>query len=113
MLFMWLFAMASGVANACLLEPHGVHDRGSPPSHLSNAGTTSGMAGERTEGLTHEDGDTEPTKASCLKACDDGSQSLLKDSSNFELADPVVAPFVAAAWAVEAHIAPVSGRAQT
>ena len=34
MLFVWLFALASGVANACLLEPRGVHDHGSRLSHL-------------------------------------------------------------------------------
>ncbi len=89
MLFVWLFALASGVANACLLEPHGIHDHGSPLSHLSATGATPGVAGDRAEDITHDDGDSDigPTNA-CLKACDESSQSLLKHSSSVDLPDP-------------------------
>ena len=68
MLFVWLFALASGLA-----------------------------------------------KESCLKACGDGSQTLLKHASSVDLADPELASFVAAAWAAawgaEVHVAPAPGRA--
>ena len=115
MLFVWLFALASGVANACLLEPHGVHDHGSPLSHLSASGTTPGLAGDHAQGLAHDDGDSDPgagpAKESCLKACDDGSQSLLKHAYGFDFPDPGLTPFVAAAWAAEVQVAPASGRA--
>ena len=113
MLFVWLFALASGLANACLLEPHGAHDHGSPLPHLSASGTTLGIAGDHAEGLTHDDGDsnTGPAKESCLRACDDGSQTLLKHASSFDLADPGLAPFVAAAWAPGANLAPAPGLA--
>ena len=116
MLFVWLFALASGVANACLLEPHGAHDHGSPLSHLSASGTTLGLAGDHAQGFAHDDGDSDPgpgpapAKESCLKACDDGSHSLLKQAYSFDLADPGLAPLVAAAWAAEVHLAPASGR---
>ena len=114
MLFVWLFALASGVANACLLEPHGVDDHGSPLlSHLSASGTTPGLAGDHAQGLAHDDGDSgpAPVKQSCLKACDEGSQSLLKHAYSFDFADPGLAPFVAAAWAAEVQVAPALGRA--
>jgi hypothetical protein len=112
MLFVWLFALASGLANACLVEPHGVRDHGSALSHPS-AGPALGMAGDLSEGLTHDDGesDTGPAKESCLKACSDGSQVLLKHATSFDLADPGLAPFVAAEWAAEVHLAPAPGRA--
>ena len=116
MLFVWLFALASGVANACLLEPHGVYDHGSPQSHLSASGTTPGLAGDHAQGLAHDDGDSDsdpgprPAKESCLKAYDERSQSLLKHAYNFDFADPGLAPLVAAGWAVEVHLAPASGR---
>ena len=113
MLFVWLFALASGVANACLLEPHGVHDHGSPLSHLSAAtDTTLGMAGDHAEGFTHDDGDSDtgPAKESCQTACDEGSRSLLKRAYSFDLADPGLAPFVATAWAAEVHLSRASGR---
>ena len=124
MLFVWLFALASGVVNACLLEPHGVHDHGSPLSHLFASGTTPGWAGDLAQSLAHDDGDFDPgpgpgprpapgpgpAKESCLKACDEGSQSLLKHAYGFDFADPGLAPFVAAAWAAEVHLAPALGR---
>ena len=99
MLFVWLFALASGVANACLLEPHRVHDHGLPLSHMSATGATLGIAGDHAESFAHDDGDSDtgPAKKSCLKACDEGSQSLLKNPSSFDLADPGLPPLVAGA----------------
>lgn len=113
MLFVWLFALASGLANACLLEARGAHDHGSPLAHPSTTGTALGSAGDHAAGLLHDDGDSDPASAkeSCLKACDDGSQSLLKYASSVDLADPELAPFVAAAWAADVHVAPAPGRA--
>ena len=114
MLFVWLFALASGVANACLMEPHGVHDHGSPLSHPSASGTTLGLAGDHAQGLAHDDDDSDrgpgPATESCLKACSEGSQSLLKHAYSFDFADPGLAPLVAAAWAAEVHLAPAPGR---
>ena len=115
MLFVWLFALASGVANACLLGPHGVADHGSALSHLSASGTTTAFAEDHTQGLAHDDGDSDsnlgygPAKDSCLRACDEGSQSLLKHAYRFDFADPRL-PLVAAAWAAEMHLAPASRR---
>ena len=115
MLFVWLFALASGLANACLLEPYSPQDHGAPLSHLSALGAAHGMAGAHAEGISHDDGDSDtdtgPAKASCLKACDEGSQSLLKHAFSLDLADPRLAPFVAAAWAAEVRVAPASVRA--
>ena len=115
MLFVWLFALASGVTNACLLEPHGVDDHGSPVSQLSASGTTPGLAGNHAQGLAHDDGDSDsggpgPAKESCLKACDEGFQSLLKHAYSFDFADPGLGTLVAAPWAAEVHLAPASGR---
>ena len=113
MLFVWLFALASGVANACLLEPHGIHDHGSALSHLAPEGAAPGVAGQHAGGIGHDIDNSErlPSKESCVKACDEGSQSLLKHASSFELVDPGVAPFVAAAWAALVLVAPAAGRA--
>ena len=113
MLFVWLFAMASGVANACRLESHGHHDHASPLSHPSATVATLGVADDHARGLTHDHGDTGtgPTKESCLKACDEGSQSVLKHSSGSDFADPALAPFVAVAWTDVMHVAPAGSRA--
>ena len=112
MLFVWLFALASGVANACLLEQHGERDHESPLAHLSASSTTLGLAGDHAQGLADDDGNTDPgpAKESCPKAYDKGSQSLLKHAYTFDHADPGLAPLVATAWAAEVRLAPASGR---
>ncbi len=66
MLVVWLFALGSGVANACLLQTHEVHFHGSAQ-----------LADEPTTNLAHHD-EADNTKESCLKVCDDGTRSLVK-----------------------------------
>ena len=72
-LLMWLFALASGLANACLLEAHVSH------SHVATAGY-SGAAHASTLLTAHaravagHDHDSYTAEASNLKVCDDGSQ---------------------------------------
>jgi hypothetical protein len=112
MLFVWLFALTSGLVNACALEPHGVHDHGAPHSHRAPGESTLGAIGHHADGVaphTHET-DSQPAKESCWKSCDDSSQTLQKHASSFDLVDPGLAPFAAAAWAVEAKSAPALGQ---
>ena len=113
MLFVWLFALASGLANACLLEPHGVHDHGSPPSQRAPDDAALGDTARHADGVAHsgDESDNMPSKESCLKTCDEVSQTLLKHASSFDLVDPGLAPFVAVAWAAEVHVTPAPGRA--
>lgn len=99
-LMVWLFALGSGVANACLLEPAREH---SSSQHASNADTPDAPAA--TAGHEHASGDHGdhhgPAKESCLKACDDGSQLLLKASVGVDQTDPGLAPFVTTLWTAE------------
>ena len=114
MLFVWLFALASGVANACLVEPRGHQTDGSTHLQVSATSETPTWEGLHAEGNFHDDNDSNggTTKELCLRACDDGSQSLLKHSSSFDLADPGQAPFMVTAWAAEVQLAPASVRAR-
>ena len=70
LLVVWLFALGSGVANACLLQTHEVH------LHESAQ-----LADEPTTNLGHH-GEADNTKESCLKVCDDGTRSLVKVPSD-------------------------------
>ena len=63
-MLVWAFALASGMANACLLETPGKH------AHI---------------GASQE---------SCLKACGDGSNAQIKLQAGVDLTDPGLAPFV-------------------
>ncbi len=113
MVFVWLFALASGLANACLLEPRVVRDHGSALMQPSATGTALGTAGDHAEGLGQDNGDADTAlaKESCVKACDEGSQTLLKHASDFDVTNSGLAHLVAAAWAAEVLVAPAPGLA--
>ena len=98
-LLVWLFALASGVANACFLE--------TPQSHARQAATASHASAElRTHpsaSAGHDD-DSGSTKESCLKVCDDGTNAVTKAHSGIDHSDPGPAPLVATLWAGSAPV---------
>lgn len=87
-LFAWVFALAAGVANACIVALPGsapaghekhrhVHDSvGHDHASAMRAGDESDHAG----GYPHEPR-VDPGKSSCLKFCDDESSALSKSGS--------------------------------
>ncbi|WP_309678591.1 hypothetical protein [Polaromonas sp.] len=96
-LLVWLFALASGVANACLLEARGTH---SHAATAGSAGTTHAPAivpGHAGAIADHDD-DSHTLRAPCLKACDDGLHSFPKQDLTVAQTDPGPAPLVAVLW---------------
>ena len=104
-LLTWLFALASGVANACLFETP------TAPAHVVAAGfgesrVLAVMAGHT--GAIVDDGDESSTaKAACLKVCDESSTALVSQPSQAQ-ADTGPAPLVRVLWpvAVADRVAP-------
>lgn len=96
-LLVWLFALASSVANACFLETD------QPPSRAakkSSEVTVQAPAGSNAQAGTdagHHDG-SDATKESCLKVCDDGTHTLPKAYASVDHNDPGPAPLVATLW---------------
>lgn len=87
MLAVWLFVLASGFANACLLEApdHGRQLSSSESSHITSHAAAPAH-------------DTEPSsKAPCLKACDEGSQAL-QGGNGMDLVDPGSPPLAGVIW---------------
>lgn len=87
-LFAWVFALAAGVANACIVALPGsapaghenhrhVHER---VGHDPVSAELTGHEGDHTGGYSHEL-QVDPGKSSCLKFCDDGSSALSKSGS--------------------------------
>ena len=113
MLFVWLFALMSGLVNACPLAPDDMHHHASPSPQHAVEDTARGVIGDHADKHSHDEGDSETgaSKESCLKACDEGSQSLLKHGSSFDLVDPGLPPLVAAAWAMQVPISPALDQA--
>ena len=109
-LLVWMFALASGVANACLLETHAPHAMAAKES----APPTSHAPGELLVQLganagDHDDSDS--TKESCLKVCDDGTNTLPKACSGVDHNDPGPAPLVATLWTASPHVGSAPRRA--
>lgn len=97
MLVVWVFALASGVANACLLET---------PEHNYPAvkGSVATINQAPAELMVHLDAtaahhdDADSTKESCLKVCDVGTHSLAKAYSGVDLTDPGPPTLVTTLW---------------
>ena len=84
-LLAWLFAVAAGVANACLLETPALGAVAVlEPSHshaFAGHAEASGAA-----------------KESCLKSCDGGTQALPKAQAGADQSDPGPAPLFTTLW---------------
>ena len=96
MLVVWLFAMASGITNACFLQPPEAHST----SKLSAAITSHAHDGPSDHSGASADHHevSDRSKESCLKACDEGTHTLLKAQSGVDQADPGPAPLIATLW---------------
>jgi len=92
MLLVWVFALVSGVANACLTEP-----RGEPAPAGTHASQTDHPAPAAVQTRSADDAqlhNQDPDKAPCQKSCDASSQTLPKQLPKLDAPDlqAVVAP---------------------
>lgn len=98
-LLAWLFALASGVVNACLLETPTTH------AHVAAAASDGArvvavMAGH-TGAVADGGHDSSSAKAPCLKVCDETSNAVA-GQPNMAQADTGPAPLVRVLWLVVA-----------
>lgn len=109
-ILVWAFALASGMANACLLKTQAKHAH-SAADHQSDA--HHGHANDAVSGdpiaVDHDD-DANASKESCLKACDDGSNVQIKLQAGVDLTDPGLPPFFAFAWNASTPVASAPSR---
>ncbi len=96
-LLVWVFALASGVANACLSELLEAHSNASPAAVLKTSQVAAESVGHRQADAGH-DGDSDTSKEACLKACDDGTRTMPRASGGVDQTDPGPAPLVATLW---------------
>jgi hypothetical protein len=104
MLLVWLFALASGVANACLLETpehHSTATKGSAETTIQ----ASAQLAEHLGAPAGDHDDSNSTKESCLKVCDDGTRTLFKAYSGVDHTDPGLPPLVATLWTGSVSVA--------
>ena len=96
-LLVWLFALASGVANACLLEIPDLYAQPAARSAVTADRDGAESAAHPSPSAGHH-GDTDDGKESCLKVCDDGTHTLNNASPGVDQADPGAAPLFATLW---------------
>ena len=87
LLLVWLFAVASGMADACVLKAHGDHAHVATSETLRAAYAYNAPAGHTSYDTNHDGDEVDISMAPCLKVCDDGSQALLKLNPFVDLAD--------------------------
>jgi hypothetical protein len=102
MLLVWVFALLSGVANACLTEPLG------EPAH---AGSRASQGDHRAPAAVHPvadpaQHDEQPDKAPCQKSCDESSQTLLKQLPKLGTPGLQAAAPPTPALAIDLHMTP-------
>ena len=96
-LFACMFALLSGVANACLIQPNSPGELGSPSSQAGSvAGGTAGPVARQVQHVQHhgaDEGDglgNDDAKAGCLKFCADESSAVIKSkAAHADLPDPI------------------------
>jgi len=108
MLFVWVFALVSGVANACLLKPHG---------EKAHSGPTTAQVDHPAQAVLHshaEDQDHDGShldKAPCQRSCNESSQTLLKQQPKLDTPDMQPAALPSQAWIVDLlYVAATPGR---
>ena len=99
----WLFALASSVANACFLESDESHSRTAKKSAAPTIQAPAALHAEMGTDAGHHD-DPDGTKESCLKVCDDGTHALPKACAGVDHNDPGPAPLVATLWTESSNV---------
>jgi hypothetical protein len=107
-LLVWLFALASGVANACLVQMTDMRGDG---SHFSSAEKRNAISAAHVGAVSRHDSGLQASKSQCLKVCDLGSQSLTKQQPSLDLTHLAPAPLLAVAWTRTAPVMAVLGLA--
>jgi hypothetical protein len=108
-MLVWAFALASGMANACLLATQGQHAHIAAHKHSdAHHAHAHDMVAADAVTVDHDD-ETDASKKSCLKACDDGSNAQIKLQTGVDLNAPGLAPFVVFAWDATTPVTSVPG----
>ena len=112
-LWVWLFALACGAANACLFQTETMHDHNSRAahSHSSSAEREHAISAAHGDAITDLDSGIAASKSQCLKGCDDGSQSVSRPQVNFDFTHPVLVPLLVVAYTTATPVVSARGMA--
>ena len=97
-LLVWLFAVASGIANACVLKTHGDHAQVITSEPFEAAHAHNAPASHTPDADDRDGDELDISKAPCLKVCDDDTQLLITQQTSLDLGDPGSAFLVSVLW---------------
>lgn len=109
-LLVWIFALVSGVANACLLESSVPHAERFSSAPVSTVLTPSNVAPFAHSGNDHNEG-LEAGKESCLKVCDEGAKIVPTVHSAGDHASPGLSIWTVTLWTGSPLLVSASRRA--
>ena len=109
-LLVWLFALASSVANACFLETQEPHSRAANASAPPTTHAPDEVLAQLGSNAGHHV-DSYSSKEPCLKVCDDGTHTLPKAYSAVDHNDPGPAPLFTTLWTGPPHVVSARRRA--
>lgn len=98
MLLLWLFAVYSGIVNACVLEPHRTD---APLAGFQPSAHATATVSAHAETLA---GQQDSSKAPSTKVCGDGSQTLIKQQTSSDLTDRGTALTDSIHWTAAARV---------
>jgi hypothetical protein len=98
LLLVWLFALGSGWANACLLQERETHGHGASEDASLTAHDSRVSPGHVGVDSEHAE-NAGPAKSACLKVCGDDTQTIVKLASSVDLANVAMAPPMVLTWA--------------
>jgi hypothetical protein len=105
MLLVWVFALLSGVANACLTESRGALAQAGPHAAQSDQPARAVVQSHAANQAQH---DGHPDKAPCQKSCDESSQTLLKQLPKLDTPGLQAAAPPTPLQAIDLHMAPAA-----
>lgn len=93
-LMLWTFAMASGVANACLLEAYDTHSHG----HMVEFTDAISAPDLRHEQIDTDHAPAYGSKVPCQKFCSEESKVITKQHFGLDQPNPGHAPLIIVLW---------------
>lgn len=105
-LLVWLFALISGVANACLLEARETHSHGAAAASVDTKQAFATLIGHAGAVAFESSMGEADLQATCLKVCDDSSRSSPNPVLKVAHTDPGPALVVQVLWSTAAPDVP-------
>ncbi|MBU0590408.1 MAG: hypothetical protein KJ852_12165 [Gammaproteobacteria bacterium] len=107
MVLVWMFALSTGWANACVLQDSGTHIHESDASSSFAVEVPIVSPGHAGADSGHEE-NSDVGKSACLKVCGDGAKTIGKSTSSFDLTTYALAPPPAITWIERLTVATAS-----